>query len=51
MIDIIAMEESLRRKGTGRALLGFLEQHARNTGCEVILSSSQADEPEPSGRV
>jgi GNAT superfamily N-acetyltransferase len=47
MIDIIAVDESLRRRGIGRALLGFLEEHARDTGCEITLSSSQADEPEP----
>jgi GNAT superfamily N-acetyltransferase len=47
MIDIIAVDESLRRKGIGRALLGFLEEHARDIGCAIILSSSQADEPEP----
>ena len=47
MLDIIAVEEALRRQGIGRALLGFLEKHARATGQEIILSSSQADEPEP----
>ena len=47
MIDIIAVDESLRRKGIGRALLGFLEEYVRNTGLKIILSSSQADEAEP----
>jgi GNAT superfamily N-acetyltransferase len=47
MIDIIAVQESLRRMGIGRALLGFLEEHARSTEQTIILSSSQADEPEP----
>ena len=47
LIDIIAVEEPVRRKGIGRALLSFLENHARSEGRKIILSSSQADEPEP----
>ena len=43
MIDTIAVEESLRRQGVGRALLGFLEEYVRDAGRDIILSSSEAD--------
>jgi GNAT superfamily N-acetyltransferase len=46
-IDMIAVEEPYRRSGIGRAMLGFLEAHARQRGNSLIMSSSQADEPEP----
>lgn len=46
-IDIIAVKEPYRYKGVGRALLTFLENHARKQDQKFILSSSQADEAEP----
>ena len=36
-----------RRQGVGKALLQFLETFLRDTGHDVLYSSSQADEPEP----
>ncbi|HUX87457.1 MAG TPA: GNAT family N-acetyltransferase [Chloroflexota bacterium] len=36
-----------RRQGVGRAILGFLENHLRSLGHDVLYSSSQVDEPEP----
>ncbi len=44
-IDIIAVEDDWQRQGIGRAMLAFLEQHARNRGQTMIMSSSQADAP------
>ena len=44
-IDIIAVEDDWQRQGIGRAMLTFLEEHARNRGQTMIMSSSQADEP------
>lgn len=46
-IDIIAVDEPYQRQGIGKAMLGFLEELARRRGQALILSSSQADEPEP----
>lgn len=36
-----------RGKGVSRALLNYLEDHLRREGHQQLLSSSQADEPEP----
>jgi len=36
-----------RRKGVGRAILGYLEEFLREEGYRVLLSSSQANEPQP----
>ena len=44
-IDIIAVEDDYQRQGIGRAMLSFVEAHAREKGLRLILSSSQADEP------
>ena len=36
-----------RRRGVGKALLGFLEGYLTENNHPVLYSSSQADEPEP----
>lgn len=45
LIRVVPPQE--RRRGTGRALLGFVEQELAAAGHRVYLSSSQADEGEP----
>ena len=46
-ISLIQVLPEYRRKGIGKALLGFIETFLRETGHEALYSSSQADEPEP----
>ncbi len=46
-ISLIQVLPEYRRQGVGKALLRFIETFLRNTGHEVLYSSSQADEPEP----
>jgi GNAT superfamily N-acetyltransferase len=46
-IALILVVEEHRGQGIGRSLLGFLEQHARTRGSQMVLSSSQVNEPEP----
>jgi ribosomal protein S18 acetylase RimI-like enzyme len=46
-ITLIRVLPDFRRRGVGRALLGFLEDQLRAAGYVVLLSSSQADELEP----
>ena len=46
-IALIGVAEQHRRRGVGRAMLAFLEAHLRGTGCTLLLSSSQVNEPEP----
>ena len=46
-IALIRVLPDSRRHGVGRALLAFLEEQLRAAGHSVLLSSSQADEPEP----
>jgi GNAT superfamily N-acetyltransferase len=46
-IALIRVSGEHQRRGVGRALLGFLEEALREAGHGVLLSSSQADEPEP----
>lgn len=46
-LDVVAVEEEYQRQGIGRAMVTFIEDHARSQGRKLILSSSQADEPGP----
>lgn len=46
-IALIRVLPASRRAGVGRALLRFLEEELRAAGHGFLLSSSQADEPEP----
>lgn len=46
-ITLIRVLPDHRRAGVGRALLGFLERELERAGHTMLLSSSQADEPEP----
>ena len=46
-IGMIRVSEDHRRRGVGRAMLGFIEAFLRERGHEALYSSSQADEPEP----
>ncbi len=45
-IEVIWVEERFRRRGIGRELVCYLEGYALAQGHRIILSSSQADEPE-----
>lgn len=46
-LALIRVLPESRRQGVGRALLVFLERELGAAGHEMLLSSSQADEPEP----
>jgi GNAT superfamily N-acetyltransferase len=46
-IALIRVLPDYRRSGVGRALLEFLEEELRGAGYSLLLSSSEADEPEP----
>lgn len=46
-IDLIYINETFRKRGLSRIMLGFLEDHLRVRGYQVLYSSSQMDEPEP----
>ena len=46
-ISLIQVLPEYRRRGTGKALLQFIETFLRDAGHEALYSSSQADEPEP----
>jgi ribosomal protein S18 acetylase RimI-like enzyme len=46
-IALIRVVPEHRRHGVGRSLLAFLERELRARGHTTLLSSSQADEPEP----
>lgn len=46
-IGLIRVLPAARRRGVGRALLRFLEMELREAGHRVLLSSSEAGEPEP----
>ena len=43
----VRVAETHRRRGIGRALVGFLEAEMRREGHGQLLSSSQRNEPEP----
>jgi GNAT superfamily N-acetyltransferase len=46
-IRVIFVQEEYRRRGVGRGLLRFAEQHLREQGYRQLLSSSQVNEPAP----
>lgn len=46
-IALILVLEPYRRRGAGRTLLAFIEDHARAHNHTWLYSSSQLDEPEP----
>jgi GNAT superfamily N-acetyltransferase len=46
-ITIIRVLPDHRKEGVGKALLAFLECELARAGHSILLSSSQADEPEP----
>lgn len=46
-LGLIRVFDEYRRRGVGRAILRFLEDHLRALGHQTLYSSSQADEPEP----
>ena len=45
-IEVIWVEDHFQLRGIGRELVRCLEDHARSKGQQIIMSSSQADEPE-----
>lgn len=45
-IEVIWVEDNLRRRGSGRELARCLEDHVRLQGQKIIMSSSQADGPD-----
>ena len=46
-IALIWVAPERRKRGVGRALLAFAGEYLRQSGHDVLYSSSQADEPEP----
>ena len=46
-IALIRVEQAFWGRGLGRAALAYLEACLRERGQALLLSSSQADEPEP----
>ena len=46
-IGLIFVMEEYQNEGIGRKMLGFLEEHLRAHGHDVLMSSSQANEPNP----
>jgi GNAT superfamily N-acetyltransferase len=46
-IGLVFVIDEYRKEGVGRKMLDFLENHLRAHGYDMLLSSSQADEPEP----
>jgi len=46
-IGLIFVNDEYRKVGVGRKMLEFLEDHLRAHGHDVLMSSSQANEPEP----
>jgi len=46
-IGLIFVIDEYRNAGVGRKMYDFLEGHLRSHGYNILLSSSQADEPEP----
>jgi N-acetylglutamate synthase-like GNAT family acetyltransferase len=48
-IELIFVEPDRRMEGVGKALLQAMEHWARENGDGLVMSSSQADEPEAQG--
>jgi predicted GNAT superfamily acetyltransferase len=46
-ISLIMIQETHRKKGYSRVLLGYVKDHLRAKGYSVLYSSSQLDEPQP----
>lgn len=46
-IGVIFVEDAYRNAGIGRKLIAYLEEHLRAHGHDVVMSSSQVNEPEP----
>ncbi len=46
-IALIRVRDDHRKRGIGRAMLAYLEAYLRERGYNVLMSSSQLDEPEP----
>ena len=46
-IGVIFVIDAYRNAGVGRKMLRFLEEHLRIHGHDALMSSSQANEPEP----
>lgn len=46
-IDLIYIKQDYQKRGLSRVLLGFLEAYLKESGYDVLYSSSQMDEPEP----
>lgn len=46
-IGLIFVINEYRKAGIGLKMHNFLEEHLRSQGHDVLMSSSQADEPEP----
>ena len=46
-IGLIFVMEGYQSEGLGRKMLAFLEDHLQSHGHDVLMSSSQANEPEP----
>jgi predicted GNAT superfamily acetyltransferase len=46
-VDLIYINDSCRKRGLSRILLGCLEDHLKARGFDVLYSSSQLDEPAP----
>jgi hypothetical protein len=46
-IDLIHINSTYQKRGLSLILLGFLEDHLRSQGYDVLYSSSQIDEPLP----
>jgi GNAT superfamily N-acetyltransferase len=46
-IDLIYIKEDYQKRGLSRVLLGFLEAYLKESGYDVLYSSSQMDESAP----
>ena len=46
-IALVRVIEAHRGRGVGKAMLAYVEEVLRSSGRSSLLSSSQADEPEP----